>query len=151
MLHARKDAAPVTAIESFVNDSADFKINPVPGQNFVIYQTEQFQESALISHIRVGVGSVTLSEQLLFSRETVFVISPCLGFVLRRLLPMPFLVHVASPTRLDFENPVGSLSPLPCRSSATPHRHAHSHHPHTHNNGEFNKDAFWQKAQAEEH
>lgn len=110
MLYARKDAAPVTAIESLVNDSADFKINSVPGQNFVIYHTEQFQESALISHIRMGVGSVTPSEVVaLFSRENVFVISPCLGFVLRRLLPMTFLVHVAPPTRVDFENPIGSL------------------------------------------
>ena len=94
MLYARKDAAPVTAIKRLVNDSADFKVNSVPGQNFVIYQTEQFQESALISDIRMGVGSVTLSEHVL-SRKRVFVISPCLGFVLRRLLPMPFLVHVA--------------------------------------------------------
>ena len=109
MLYARKDAAPVTAIESFVNDSADFKINSVPGQNFVIYQTEQLQESALISHIGMGAGSVTLSEPVPFSREKVFIISPCLGFVLRRLLPMPFLVHVAPPTRVDFENPTCSL------------------------------------------
>jgi hypothetical protein len=116
MLYALKDDAPVTAIEILLNDSADFKINSVPGQDFVIYQTEQLQESALISHIRMGVGSVTLSEHVLFSRENAFGISPCLGFVLRRMLPMPFLVHVASPTRLDFENPtrnqtrIGQLS-----------------------------------------
>ena len=108
MLYARKDAAPVTAIKRLVNDSADFKVNSVPGQNFVIYQTEQFQESALISDIGMGVGSVTLSEHVL-SRENVFVISPCFGFVLRRMLPLPFLVHVAPPTRVDFENPMGSL------------------------------------------
>jgi hypothetical protein len=46
---------------------------------------------------------------VLFSRENAFSISPGLGFVLRRLLPMPFLVHVAPPTRVDFENPTCSL------------------------------------------
>ena len=37
MLYARKDAAPVTAIESLVNDPADFNVNSVPFDDFVIY------------------------------------------------------------------------------------------------------------------
>ena len=97
MLYAREDAAPVTAIESLVNDSADFNINSVPAENFVVYPTQQFQESALISHIRIGMGSVKPSKHVLFSRETVFVILPCFGFVLKHLMPLPFMVHVAPP------------------------------------------------------
>jgi len=97
MLYACKNATPVTAIESFVNYSAYFNIDSVPGQDFVIYQTQQFQQSALIERIRVGVGSVKLSKNTLFSREKVFVTSPLLGLVLKHLTPRAFLVHVAPP------------------------------------------------------
>ena len=37
MLYARKNAAPVTAIESLVNYPANLNIDSVPGQDFVIY------------------------------------------------------------------------------------------------------------------
>src|SRR6267378_3955306 len=98
MLYACKDAAPVAAIESPVNDSADFKINSVPGQNFIIYPAEQFEQSRLISHIRNGVGALTTGERIIFTSEKGFIISPCLGRVLRLLLPLPSMVHVAPST-----------------------------------------------------
>jgi len=97
-----KTPAPITAIESLVNDPADFNVNSVTFYDFVIYATQQIQDQALISHIRMG--SVAPSKPALFRRETAIVISPCLGLVLQHLLPMPFLIHVATPTRVDFEN-----------------------------------------------
>ncbi len=105
MLDACKHAAPVTAIESLVDDSADFNINPVPTQNFVIYQSQQFQKSTLISHIRICMGRLKLRKSALFSPAIVFVISPLLGLVLKHLLPMLFMVHVAPPARVDLEYP----------------------------------------------
>ena len=97
MLNARKDAAPVSAIECLVNDSADFNINSVPAQNFVIYPAQQFQDEAPIVHIRIWMGTAKSSERLIFSRETVFVTSPSFGLVLKHLPPMSFVVHVATP------------------------------------------------------
>src|SRR3989442_15058402 len=98
MFNAGKDAAPVPTIESLVNDSANFKVNSVPAQNFVIYPTQQFPEPTLISQIRMRRGSMKPLEHVLFSRETGFVISPCFGVVLKHPLPMPFMVKVATPT-----------------------------------------------------
>ena len=95
MFDARENAAPITAIESLVNDPADFDVDSVPFYDFVIYSTQQIQDQALISHI--GMGSVTPSEHALFRRETAIVISPCFGLVLQHLLRMPFVVHMATP------------------------------------------------------
>jgi hypothetical protein len=53
MLDAGKDAAPVPAIESPVNNPSDFHINSISGQNFVIYPTQQIEEPALLSSIRI--------------------------------------------------------------------------------------------------
>jgi len=44
MLYAREDAAPITAIQSFVNDPADFNVNSATFYDFVIYSGEQFQD-----------------------------------------------------------------------------------------------------------
>ncbi len=48
MLDAGEDAAPVTAVEGFVNHSADFNVNPLALDNSVVYSTEQFQDLGLI-------------------------------------------------------------------------------------------------------
>src|SRR6266850_6856022 len=95
MLYTGKHTAPVRAVESLVNDSTGFNIHSIATQNFVIYPTKQIQQSALIQHVRAGMGSVGPHERILFHSETVFVSSPCFGCVLRRLLSVPYLVHVA--------------------------------------------------------
>ncbi len=97
MFDTSKNAPPVTAIESLVNDSANLDINSVPAQNSVIYPAQQFQESTLISDIRMRSGSVKWIEWMLITRECVVIIPPCFGFVLKRLLPMPFIIHVGTP------------------------------------------------------
>ncbi len=104
MLNARKDAAPVSSIECLVNDSADFNINSVPAQNFVIYSAQQFQDEAAIVHIRILRGTSKASERLIFLRETDFVTPPSFGLILKHLSPMSFMVHVAPPTCADFKN-----------------------------------------------
>ena len=40
VLNAREDTAPITAIDSFVNDTAGFDINSAAFDNFVIYVAE---------------------------------------------------------------------------------------------------------------
>ena len=67
MLNAGKDAAPVGAIECLVNDSADFNVNSVPAQNFVVYPAQQFQDEAPIVNIRIWMGTRKPSERLIFS------------------------------------------------------------------------------------
>jgi hypothetical protein len=104
MLNARKHAAPISAIECLVNNSADFYINSVPAQNLVIYAAQQFQDEAPIVDIRIWMGTAKTSELMIFSRETVFVTPPSFGLVLKHLPPMSFVVHVAPPTSANFEN-----------------------------------------------
>ena len=69
MLDAGEDAAPVTTVDRFVNNSADFYINPVTTQNPVVNATEQIQKPALFPYRRIASGLLT--------------ISPCFRFVLR--------------------------------------------------------------------
>lgn len=53
MFDPGKHAAPVTAIECFVDDPSGFNVNAMPFYDFVINPTKQLQDEALISHIRI--------------------------------------------------------------------------------------------------
>src|SRR6266542_567468 len=97
MLDARKHAPPITAVESLVNDATDFEINTIPGQNLVIYLTQQFQQSALIPHIRICMVLRQLGERVRCSTEMVFVIAPLLRLVSKLVLALTFVVHVRTP------------------------------------------------------
>lgn len=104
MFNAGKDAAPVSAIECLVNDSADLNIDSVPADDFVVYPAQQFQNEAAIVNIRIWMGPGKPSEGLIFSTKTVFVTSPSFGLVFEHLRPMPFLIHMAPLESTDFEN-----------------------------------------------
>jgi hypothetical protein len=69
MLDTGEDAAPVTAIHSLVNHSADFYINSVATQNPVVDTTEQIQQPALFLDRRNAIGFIG--------------IAPCFRLVLR--------------------------------------------------------------------
>lgn len=69
MLDAGEHAAPVAAVERFVNHSTDFYINSVATEDFVVDTTKQIQKPALFS-LR-WVVAVWLT------------IAPCFGFVMR--------------------------------------------------------------------
>ena len=73
MLDAGEDAAPVTTVESLVNDAANLYIDSVATKNPVIDPTKQIQQPALFP--RRGTA------------RTLMVVSPDLGFVLRFVLP----------------------------------------------------------------
>ena len=101
MLNARKDAAPVSAEEGFVNNSVDFNVNSVPTQNLVINPAQQFKDKAPIVDVRIWMGAAKPSEWLVVLRENVFVSSPSFGLVLKHLLPMSF--HFGTPDTADFK------------------------------------------------
>ena len=69
MLDAGEDAAPVTAVDSFVNDSSHLDINFVATQNPVVDPAQQIQQAALLPHRGFAVGVLT--------------VSPRFGFVMR--------------------------------------------------------------------
>ena len=69
MLDAGEDAAPVTTVNRFVNDSANFDINFVATQNPVVYPAQQIQQAALLPHRGLAVRLLT--------------IAPGFGFVMR--------------------------------------------------------------------
>ena len=69
MLDAGEDAAPVTTVDSFVNDSSHFDINFVATQNPVVYPAQQIQQAALLPHRGLAVRLLT--------------IAPGFGFVMR--------------------------------------------------------------------
>ena len=50
VLDTCEDAAPVTAVDSLVNNSANFYVYPVATQNPVVDATEQIQQPALFLH-----------------------------------------------------------------------------------------------------
>ena len=61
MLDAGEDAAPVTAVDCFVNDSSHFDINFVATQNPVVYPAQQIQQAALLPHRGLAVRLLTTS------------------------------------------------------------------------------------------
>ena len=69
MLDAGEDAAPVTAVDCFVNDSSHLDINFVATQNPVIDPAQQIQQAALLPHRGLAVRLLT--------------IAPGFGFVMR--------------------------------------------------------------------
>ena len=69
MLDAREDAAPVTAVDSFVNDSSHLDINFVTAQDPIIDPAQQIQQAALLPHRGLAVRVLT--------------VSPGFGFVMR--------------------------------------------------------------------
>jgi len=69
MLDAGEDAAPVTAVDGFVNDSSHLDINFVTAQNPVIDPAQQIQQTALLPQRRFAAG--------------VLIVSPGFGFVMR--------------------------------------------------------------------
>jgi hypothetical protein len=69
MLDAGEDAAPVTTVYCFVNDSSHFDINPVATQNPVVNPAQQIQQAALLPHRGLAVRLLT--------------IAPGFGFVMR--------------------------------------------------------------------
>jgi hypothetical protein len=69
MLDAGEDAAPVTAVDCFVNDSSHFDINFVATQNPIVYPAQQIQQAALLPHRGFAVRLLT--------------IAPGFGFVMR--------------------------------------------------------------------
>ena len=101
MLDAGKDAAPVSAIESLVNDSADFNIDSVATEDFVVYPAQQFQDEAPIVNIRIWMGTRKPRERLILQTKTIFVTSPSFGLVFEHLLPMPFVIHCGTPDTAD--------------------------------------------------
>src|SRR5687768_15566671 len=98
MLDARKDAAPVGAVDCLVNHLTDFDINSVPSKYFVIYSSQQFQDETSIVDVRSRMRTRP-SERVRLFRKSVFVASPSFGLVLTHLLAMPFTLHLAPPTR----------------------------------------------------
>jgi len=69
MLDAGENTAPVTTIQSLVNNSVDFYINPVAAQDPVVDSTQQIEKPALLAHGGLAGG--------------IRAISPCFGFVVR--------------------------------------------------------------------
>lgn len=100
MLDPGKHTAPITAVQSFVNNPADFNVDSVPFDYFVVYSAQQFEDQALITHI--GIATVTSPEDAFFRGEIAIVSSPSFGFVMRLLcllrLPQfaPFAIHVGN-------------------------------------------------------
>jgi len=88
MLDARKDAAPVSAIEGLVNDSSNFDVHSIPREDFVINTAQQVQKPALLSRIRICVDLVKVSQP-----ELLIVVSPLLWLILRHLLPRTLVIH----------------------------------------------------------
>ena len=70
MFDAGVDAAPVAAVDSFVNYAPDLNIHSIATQNPVIDPAQQVQQAALFSHGRIAA-------------RDAFIISPCFGFVVR--------------------------------------------------------------------
>lgn len=48
MFDAGVNAAPVTAVDGFVNHAANFYINPIPAQNPVVNPAEQIEQAAFL-------------------------------------------------------------------------------------------------------
>ena len=69
MLDTGENTAPVTTIQSLVNNSVNFYINPVAAQDPVIEPTQQIEKPALLAHGGFAGG--------------ILAISPCFGFVVR--------------------------------------------------------------------
>jgi len=53
MLDAREYAAPVTAVQSFINNSVDFDIDSFAADDLVVNSTKEIQQTALVMHARV--------------------------------------------------------------------------------------------------
>ena len=69
MLDAGENTAPVTTVQSLVNNSVNFYINSIATQDPVVDATQQVEKPALLAHGRFARG--------------VLAISPCFGFVVR--------------------------------------------------------------------
>jgi hypothetical protein len=69
MLDAGEDAAPVTAVDGFINYSSHLDINFVTAQNPIIDPAQQIQQAALLPQGGLAVGMLT--------------VSPAFGFVMR--------------------------------------------------------------------
>ena len=69
MLDAGEDAAPVTAVDGFINNSANFYINPITTEYAVVNPAKQIEQPALFPHRRIAGRFAS--------------VSPCFGFVVR--------------------------------------------------------------------
>src|SRR5687768_7455987 len=69
MFDAGEDTAPVTTVQSLVNNSVNFYINSVTTQNSVVDSTQQVEKPALLAHGRLA--------------RRVLAVTPCFGFVMR--------------------------------------------------------------------
>lgn len=69
MLDTGEDAAPVTTVDGFINNSADLYVNSIPTEYSVVDAAKQIEEPALFPHRRIAGRFVS--------------VSPCFGFVLR--------------------------------------------------------------------
>src|SRR6185295_6124060 len=61
MLDTGEHTAPVTTVQSLVNNSVDFYINFVAAENSVVDATKQIEKPALFSHRRLVGAFVSLS------------------------------------------------------------------------------------------
>jgi hypothetical protein len=69
MLDAGENTAPVTTVQSFINDAVDFYIDLIAAQDSIVDATQQIEKPALFAHGRIAGLFLT--------------VSPCLGFVVR--------------------------------------------------------------------
>ena len=64
---AREHAAPVTAVDGFVNHSFDFDVDAIAAEDAVVYAPQQIEQATLFARCRIGSGRI----------------APGFGFILR--------------------------------------------------------------------
>jgi hypothetical protein len=58
MFNSGENAAPVTAVERFVNYSFDFDVDAIAAENPVVYAPQQIEQAALFARCRIGSGRI---------------------------------------------------------------------------------------------
>ena len=66
MFDPGEDAAPVTAVDGFVNDSLNFHVDAITAEDAIVASPQEIEQAALLTRRRIG-GSL---------------IAPCFGLVL---------------------------------------------------------------------